>query len=75
MFYKRYINQDRFPEVDDVEGLAAGFTKIIEKWQYGTLDLFHFIWPSQDSYVYEFYIYSDPKENKPYKFSLKMEKN
>ena len=69
MFYKRYINQDRFPEVDDVEGLAAGFTKNNREMTVRNTR------PSQDSYVYELYIYSDPKENKPYKFSLKMEKN
>ena len=59
-------NQDRSPEVDDVEGLAVAATKhlellkqkaessfiiekIVGKLLSRTLDLFHFIYPLQDS--------------------------
>jgi hypothetical protein len=46
---------------------------IVGKLLSRTLDLFHFIYPLQDSNGLEFYLHSDPEETKPFKLSPKME--
>ena len=47
--------------------------KIVGKLLNRTLDLFHFIYPLQDSNRWEFYLHSYPEETKPFKLSPKME--
>ena len=46
--------------------------KIVGKLLNRTLDLFHFIYTLWDSNGWEFYLYSDPEETKPFKLFPRM---